>query len=444
MMRFDDKDLIAHYLRELAPGRASDLERALRTDPALAARYGAYVSMLRGFKEGAAAMVFNDEVLARNWKALKPSLAATRVSPWRSFRWRNPILLAAGPALAAAALLVATQPHGATNPGHTVTVRVPGKRALSTSESVERGDVAMGAQSGTPMLEKQRLAHKQGDAKRPALPFLSRSPRDIPGVVPEVLRPRVIASLPPSKTDAAVPHLIPFASGSMPAMAAVIPNSVEVTLTGLTQTGAPKVGLQSGHRHTGVPREHPADLLFAMGGTLIGTREVSGSGGTVHTLGATHAVSALAAFHQQLRPTVGYRIAFSYTRPDFLYSYRNATTNSGQRDINGRMYELSATYVVQGPHRGGLSTSAEAGGGLTAILPTVPTPDTSYNLRGAAVAGIAAEYAVTKHFNIHAGYRAQVFKGPDFQYSGTDKFIVGTTFVSNEPTLGITYRFLPK
>jgi hypothetical protein len=108
------------------------------------------------------------------------------------------------------------------------------------------------------------------------------------------------------------------------------------------------------------------------------------------------------------------------------------------------VYELAATYVVQGPHRGGLSTSAEAGGGVMAVLPTVPDSETSYNLRGAAVVGVAAEVALSKHLGIHLGYRAQVFKGPDFQYSGTDKSIVGTTFLSNEPTVGITYRFHSK
>ena len=54
MKRFDDEDLVAHYLHELPPRKADVLERALQTDPTLAARYEAYATMLRAFKAGAA------------------------------------------------------------------------------------------------------------------------------------------------------------------------------------------------------------------------------------------------------------------------------------------------------------------------------------------------------------------------------------------------------
>jgi opacity protein-like surface antigen len=192
-----------------------------------------------------------------------------------------------------------------------------------------------------------------------------------------------------------------------------------------------------------VHHEHPFDVTVAMGGTLIGTR-TSGSDTDSFTQGASHAVMAIGAFHQQIRPAVGYRIAVSYTRPGFQNSHKTAGISSGQFEVNSRIYELAATYVVQGPHRGGLSTSIEVGGGLMTFVPTLPNASISSNVRGAAVVGIAAEYALNKHVAIHAAYRGQVYKGPDFNYTGFNGPLGGVTLFSNEPMLGITYRFSHK
>ncbi len=143
--------------------------------------------------------------------------------------------------------------------------------------------------------------------------------------------------------------------------------------------------------HTSFHHGYPADLLLAIGGTLIGTRVVSDSG----------------------------------------------------TESSGRIYDLAATYVVQGPHLERLSTSVEAGAGIM-FVPTLPTANASHNLRSAAIVGVAAEYELTKRLGLHLGYRAQAFKTPDFNYSGNDKHIVTTTLISNEPTEGITYRFHSK
>ncbi len=101
-----------------------------------------------------------------------------------------------------------------------------------------------------------------------------------------------------------------------------------------------------------------------MGGMLIGSRDVT-SNGTTHSQSATHAVSAIASFHQQLRPAIGYRVTASYARPDFQYESAN-----GQSQINGSVYEVAGTYVFQGPHHGRVSTGVEGGAGLMTILPT--------------------------------------------------------------------------
>jgi len=444
MKRFDDEDLVAHYLHELAPQKASELESAMQTDPALAARYEAYTTMLRAYKANAATLVVDEAVMARNWKAMRPALAGARVGPSMLSRWRYPALAGAGLALAATAIFMSTRPHEGGRPTPAAAVQESGGPGLSatTTENALAGGVSMGAPSDDLAMAERRYAQERGRASRHFTHPLTAAPRDLPGDLPQALRLRT--GLPLNTAYAAAPHFIPLASMSLPEPPTQSGYPDMFGPAGTAQTTASRRRSKSGHVRTGIHHEYPADLTFAMGGTLIGTREASGPGTEVRTLGATHAVTALAAFHQQLRPAVGYRIAVSYSRPDFQYALRDATTNSGQRDINGRMYELAATYVVQGPHHGALSTSVEAGGGMMALLPTLSSAETSYNLRGVAVVGVAAEVALTKHLGIHLGYRAQVFKGPDFQYSGTDKSIVGTTFFSNEPMAGIIYRFHPK
>ncbi len=171
-----------------------------------------------------------------------------------------------------------------------------------------------------------------------------------------------------------------------------------------------------------------------MGGTLIGSSGAV-TNSVNRTRGATHAVIAMALFHQQFRPAAGYQLAFSYTRPEFSYSYGSPGY------INGRVYEAAATYVVQGPGRGRLSTSAEAGAGVMRFTPTIKEATTGDNTRVAGIFGVAANLMLSKHIGLRAAYRGQVFKGPDFQYSGISAPITTSTLLSNEPSLGITYRF---
>ena len=434
MKPFDDKDLIAYHLHELSPRRARALERALQTDPSLAAESEAYAATLRAFK--GAHLTVDEEVLARNWRALRPSLVAHHTRRIAPSRWHLPAL--AGGALAFAGTLVFITTHHRENvtPVHhaaTPPRRSSMRQARDTAHSLPASESSL--TSTVPIIEKRDSIQEHGRIARSfPLPITSG---------PQGSAPRKIADLPLATEAVTDPHFIPLASVPLPALPAMpLPlTTVELAATG--QAADPK-SLSKSQRRISAHHEHPTDLTLSMGGTLIGTREVSSSGTESHSQGATHAVSAMAAFHQQLRPAVGYRIAVSYTRPDFHYGYRGTTTTGSAQNIDSSVYELAATYVVQGPHRGALSTSAEAGAGLMGFLPTPQRTDTSYNLRGAAVIGIAADVALTKHLAVHAAYRAQVFRGPDFNYNGVATPVVTTTLFSNEPTIGITYRFSHK
>ena len=175
--------------------------------------------------------------------------------------------------------------------------------------------------------------------------------------------------------------------------------------------------------------------MLGIGANLIRphTAEAVGTGGVIET--ASHAVAALASLHQQFRRTVGYRVTVSYSRPDFIYS-----SDGSAVIVNSRIYEAAGTYVVQGPRLGRFKTSAEAGIGLLAFLPTASRfPGRAY--RAAGVVGANLDYAINKHWGARASYRAQVYKSPNF--SSTTDFIPVTESVtiSNEPSLGIVYNF---
>jgi opacity protein-like surface antigen len=69
---------------------------------------------------------------------------------------------------------------------------------------------------------------------------------------------------------------------------------------------------------------------------------------------------------------------------------------------------------------------------------------TTSNVNIAVVAGVSAEFTLSKHLALHTAYRAQAFKAPDFTYNGSTIPLSAKTFLSNEPSIGIAYRFNPK
>lgn len=436
MKRFDDEELVAHYLHDLPPEEADTLERALQVDPALAARYQAYAAMLDGFKAGAATMVVDETVTERNWRALEAALPSPGVRPRKLSLWRYPLLAGAGLAFAATGLFFLARTHTVDHPRSVAPIRQADGTAPSVPDSADTPmrNLAVETPGGAQIWEEQHHIQARSHVGTPL--------SSLPTEAPQTLPPRRTASLPPGPAAPTVLHLIPLASASLPTL--LPPVDPNLPSFGSPQTTNPKAQSRSGHSRMTIHSQHPADLTFAMGGSLIGTRDIGGSGTGSHTVGATHAVSALVSFHQQIKPALGYRVAISYSRPDFLYGYSNTGTSGFEGDINGRIYELAATYVVQGPHRGGLSTSVEAGGGFLAILPTQQSTETRSNLRAAGVVGVAADYPVSKHLGLHLAYRAQVYQSPDFNYTGAVVPVASATVLSNEPMVGITYRFHSK
>jgi opacity protein-like surface antigen len=161
-------------------------------------------------------------------------------------------------------------------------------------------------------------------------------------------------------------------------------------------------------------------------------------------------VGALASFHQQFSPWIGYRITTSYSRPTFEATTGTSTSggdySTGSFALAQSIYELSGTYSVLGPHRGRLSTFVEAGASLLSFESKNPYPAPPNNVqtfRAGAVAGLGSELALSKRWALRAEYRAQLYKPPAFYVYNTSPTTGNTTFSSNL-IFGITYHFVSK
>ena len=427
MKPFGESDLIAYHLKELSPRRARALEAAMQVDPSLAAESEAYATMLRSFK-GSLSLAVDNDTLERNWNRLRQTLPPTpHQSPTTTRRRLVPMFAGLGFAFAATAVFFSM---------HHSTV-------LQPARGTRTGPVPLESHSGNSS-SQHSMIHKLTSTRRgsstPRVPLAALPSASLTTLLyqpPIHLSPAV----PPSEDPLPELAYIPSARAPLP----VLPEPLAPAVTTPDYVGLnPGSSAKPKRTHPSTHHTASTDLTLAMGGTLIGTRDVS-RGGTTYSQGATHAVSAIASLHQQFRPALGYRIALSYTRPDFVYGYNSGGNLSGsQTDINGRIYELAGTYVLQGPHAGRVHTSLEGGAGFMTFVPTVDSSDASKNFRASGIFGAGAEIDVTKHVAISTSYRMQVFKGPDFHSSGTGVPAVATTLISNEPVVGITYRFSHK
>ncbi len=424
MKPFNETDLVAYHLNELSPRRKRALEKALREDPVLASESEAYAKMLLSFK-GAIPLDVDEEIVDRNWNRVWSKLPRRPLRPARFHRWFIPVLTGMGLAFAATTFFLTTR-RPAPAPS-TVSFHRPTEPGGSTPPAASPADTP--TTTANPSADQRDSGHQVVHLAIPRKPSPYAQLPSTP--------PRVIASVPHS-SDEVIPSVQFLPLARVPALLPSFVTPPLITVHPAQASDGPGSKTSSKPHSDAIHRERPMDITLAMGGMLIGTRDASSNGST-YSQGATHAVSAIASFHQQLRPAIGYRVTASYARPDFQYNSEN-----GQSQINGSIYEIAGTYVVQGPHHGRVSTGIEGGAGLMTIVPTVETTNSGKNLRAAAIVGVSADFAVSKHFAIQTSYRMQIFKGPDFQSTGGIVPAVTTTLISNEPMVGITYRFSDK
>lgn len=413
-------DLIALHLHELSPRREQAVLRAIESSASLAAESDLIVASLSAVKD--VSMQIDDTVLDRNWKALSRSLVQYPPPPLRAPRWRLAVFGGALVASAAALAFLATTHPFFHSPKHDLAglATSPPRPASPSQESAGR--------YGSSKLPPQRL---RALSLRSGL-FHSETPHPSSALHP-IPTPSVPLASPPS-ADISQPVLsdVPLLATAEPILGGM-PLPEPSSDPGQSAVSMARNGRTKSIDRSGRP--HDLDLMLGIGANLILPHSVEPAGIGRVTETSSPAVIALASLHQQFRRTLGYRVTMSYSRPDFIY------TDDGAVIVNSRIYEAAGTYVIQGPHLRRFKTSAEAGVGLLAFLPTVASQFSGHAYRAAGVVGANLDYAINKHWGARASYRAQVYKSPNF--SSATNFIpdIDGVTISNEPSLGIVYNF---
>lgn len=429
----DQDDLIAFHLHELPSPQERAVRRVLHTNPALQSESLAIASTLRAFPKHEPSLPLDHAALDRHWQTLHPALTAYVPLPATAFsRFRLQVQHWALPtvaAVAATALIIAFQRN---RPEHSIHLAASHPYIAPSSPTTV-------PPSPTTFSNAMTL---------PSSPY--RTIFNPPSQQPSTPQPTPITSTPNPK-----PATAPTVSTPSPSTSSITasssttesPNPAGTTAT-LPSPAEPSAPPHSSHAHY----EHTTDVTLAVIGNLTPHRSFTSNSETgavaSYTQEATPSVGALAAFHQQLRPLLGYRVTVDYSEPTYQYVYTSPGSSGEGNIVYQHVYELSGTYVVQGPHHRRISTSVEAGAGLLAFLPanteqtTLPVGN---SLRAAGVIGGSAELTLSKHIAIHAGYRGLFYKSPTIYptYGATIPPPPNNLTFSNEPLIGLTYRFRP-
>jgi hypothetical protein len=431
----EQDDIIAFHLNGLPRQQARSVHHAIDTNPELHEESAAIAATLRAFPKDEAVPILDAAAFDRQWQALRPTLRPfipAAVVPGSLFRrWTLPAL--AGSALVAVTLVLALHHYRGIPAPTTINV------ATSTSTNTLRVSPAGPPTSShphPPSPERPNTFNAGPRATHGALPSFSPAPEI---AIAKPLAPIFPAQMPPSWTTANPSSIL-----TPSATAAGITSSPRVSTSVQTpqsvQSSAQPAARPSRSLHALTPHLSPSNEL-----TLGAFGDITDAARTTSTLGTgtsaiTESVSqtpgptigALGSFRQQFSPWLGYRVAVTYASPSFESTGEN-------------IYEFAGTYVVRGPHRGRLATSAEAGAGLVDILvnPNFPTIR-SRSFHPAAVVGVGSEFALSKHWGLRAEVRAQLYNSP---LINSTSFPAGVTTPAGSltfkinPIVGVTYRF---
>jgi hypothetical protein len=465
MSAFNQDDLIAYHLHELPWHRARALRRALRTDPVLASESDAIAATLLAFPKDEAAPPLAAAARDKYWLALLPALAAhaPKVAAPRSLFPRTPLAHSlshgwhlaaiAGTAIVASTLFLSLHHHRRPLPAPS--------SAIGSSTPPEATSETIHTLPPSQLANNTLFASAEPDSHTPRPLFPTRtqppltaslapaSPSTVPQPAPSFL------STPVAPTTPAAPPPAPSTTASIQPQTAAAQTPANSSATPLpSQPAASQQSIRAGKSHAShlaVYHPHITDVSLAIFADLTAADTsplASGTGSPLITQTisqtASPAVGALASFHQQLRPWLGYRITATYFHPTFEYldTYSNSggAYATGMDLVNTQVYEIGGTYVVQGPHRRRLTTTVEAGASMLDFAPNANQSQTT-SIRPAAIVGVGAEYALTKRFSLRAGYRAQIYKGPAFSNIYTvGAYTTTNTVFSSNPILGFTYR----
>jgi len=419
MKSFDENELIAYHLHELAPRRELEIRQMLEADAVATAESDAIAETLRAFRGYGAAPVVDAAVVERSWQSIRPSLGyltprPQRVSWLRSLRWQ-PLGVGLGLAGAVAGVVMILVSH-----------RVAGPVAHGGTTAETVAPLAAGGKAlvviGPPM--KRVVPERYNGRPGP----LTTAPVD--RGVDEAL---LVA--PGVRGEGGVEHSVE---------AGELPYSSSASTTRDAQMGAtPVLNAASASRARVWPSLPLREMDVSLGGYGMATVTSAQNLGSVsRTVGTRLSVGARASFHQQFKRWLGYEAGVAGTHTTVLYADNSSTPSfSRSGSISSDVYEVTGTYVVQGPRSKQVSSFADVGGGMLAFVPTQNTPTVSSSYRPAAVAGAGVEYHWKRHWGVRAEYRGLFFVSPTFNYLGAAIPVASHKMLSSEPTLSLTYRF---
>jgi len=418
MRSFDENELIAYHLHELAPRRELEIRQMLEADAAATAESDAIAETLREFRGYGAAPVVDAAVVERSWQSLRPSLGylaprPQRVSWLRSLRWQ-PLGVGLGLAGAAAGVVMVLLSHRVSTP------------AANGGAAANVAPLAAGSGVGVGMGAPVRRVVPERYNGRPGPLTTAPVGRGVDEAL--LVAPRV-------RVEDGAEHLVeageqPYSSGASTSSDA--------------KTGAIPLSNAASASRARVRGSLPfREMDVSLGGYGMATVASAQNLGSVsRTVGTRLSVGMRASFHQQFKRWLGYEVAVAGTHTTVAYAdHGSAPPISTAGSISSDVYEAAGTYVVQGPRGKQVSSFADAGGGVLAFVPTQATPTVSTSYRPAAVAGAGVEYHWKRHWGVRAEYRGLFFVSPTFNYLGAAIPVASHKMLSSEPTLSLTYRF---
>jgi hypothetical protein len=422
MKPFDENELIAYHLHELASRRELEIRQMLEADAVATAESDAIAETLREFRGYGAAPVVDAAVVERNWQSIRPSLAyltprPQRVSWLRSVRWQ-PLGVGLGLAGAAAGVVMVLLPHRVAGP-----VANGAPTAETVAPLAAGGGAVVGMGAPVKRVAPQRYNGRPGP--------LTTAPIDR-GVDDTLL------VAPGNRVERAEPGVAP------PAVAGELPYSSSASAASDGQAGVTPVSNAAKSSRVRVRLSQPfREMDVALGGYGMATMSsAQDMGNGSRTVATRLSVGARASFHQQFKRWLGYEVAAEGTRTNVVYTYSNSSPLAfAAGSIGSNVFEVTGTYVVQGPRGKQVSSFADVGGGVVAFVPSQITQTITSNYRPAAVAGVGMEYHLSRHWGVRAEYRGLFLVSPTFNYVGTALPVASHKMLSSEPTLSLTYRF---
>ena len=422
MKPFDQNELIAYHLHELAPRRELEIRQMLEADAEATAESDAIAETLREFRGYGAAPVVDAAVVERSWQGIRPSLTYLAARPqkvsWlRSVRWQPPGV-GLGLAGAAAGVVMVLLPHRVAGP---VANGVPTAKTVAPL-AMDRG-AALGMDAPAKRVVAQRYNGRPGP--------LTTAPVDH-GVDDALL------VAPGNRVENEKPGVVP------PVVAGELPYSSSASASSDGQMGAMPVSNAAKPSRLRVRSSQPfREMDVALGGYGMATMSsAQDMGNGSRTVATRLSVGARASFHQQFKRWLGYEVTAEGTHTNVVYTYSNSSPLAfAAGSIGSNVFEVTGTYVVQGPRGKKVSSFADAGGGVVAFVPSQITQAITSNYRPAAVAGAGVEYHLSRHWGVRAEYRGLFLVSPTFNYEGTALPVASHKMLSSEPTLSVTYRF---